>query len=130
MTSQKTPSDRPSATDGKAPRSLEEARRAIDGMMEAARQAVDANYAKAAGVQVEASDASVRVMAYAHSQVRSALEFAEKLAHATSVAELARLQIEFARSQAEALGTQAQEMSAASARLAAKLAKKPSDPTA
>jgi hypothetical protein len=78
-------------------------------MMDATRQAVDTAHAQAEGLRQKSAEGSTRTLAFAQDQVNAAFDFAERLAGAGSIAEMARLQTEFVKSQSEKLGHAAQE---------------------
>lgn len=125
MSTDKVRYDIPEDVRDVAARSVHEAREAIDRMMEAARQAVDTARERAASLQTDAGETNERIMSYAHTHVSAALDFAEKLARATSIAEVARLQMEFARTQVETINAQTREIGAAGAKFVAQAMKPP-----
>ena len=109
MAGERQPYEVPPEVRDMAVRAIADARQAVERMMEAARRTADSTSAQAASLQAEANDANARVVGYAHDQVKAALDLAEKLARATSISEVAQLQMEFARHQAEALSSQMQD---------------------
>jgi phasin len=101
-----------------AEQSVEQAKKAVDGFINAAQQAVDTLEGHAAAAQAGAKDVGRKAMGFATENVASSFAFAEKLVRAQDAQEVMRLQSEFMRSQLEALSQQARELGDAAARTA------------
>ena len=93
-----------------AERSVEQARKAFDGFIAAARQAINTFEGQAAAVQTGAKDVGKTAVAFAEQNVASSFEFAQKLARAKDIEEIMRLQAEFVKTQIQALSDQAKEL--------------------
>ncbi len=93
-----------------AERSVEQARKAFDGFIAAARQAISTFEGQAAAVQTGAKDVGKTAVAFAEQNVASSFEFAQKLARAKDIEEIMRLQAEFVKTQIQALSDQAKEL--------------------
>jgi phasin len=106
-----------------AERSVEQAKKAVDGFITAAQQAVDTLEGHAAAAQAGAKDVGRKAMSFAEENVASSFAFAEKLIRAQDAQEVMRLQSEFMRSQLETLSKQAKELGDAAARTAAESVK-------
>jgi phasin len=93
-----------------AEKSVDQARKAFDGFMDAAY--------RAAGTLEKGSDVATsgalemgrKAMGYAEQNVASALDFAGRLVNARSPDEILALQAEFLRRQIEAFGEQAKDL--------------------
>ncbi|HXW31322.1 MAG TPA: phasin [Xanthobacteraceae bacterium] len=101
-----------------AEQSVEQAKKAVDGFINAAQQAVDTLEGHAAAAQAGAKGVGRKAMTFATENVASSFAFAEKLVRAQDAQEVMRLQSEFMRSQLEALSQQARELGDAAARSA------------
>ena len=101
-----------------AEQSVEQAKKAVDGFINAAQQAVDALEGHAAAAQAGAKGVGRRAMSFAEENVASSFAFDEKLVRAQDAQEVMRLQSEFMRTQLEALSQQAKELGDAAARTA------------
>jgi len=95
-----------------AERSVEEAKKAFDGFMNAAQQAVSRVEGRAAAAQSGADDMRKKAMAFAEQNVASSFEFARNLARAGDLEEVMRLQAEYAKTQMQVLAEQAKELGA------------------
>src|SRR5205085_9221248 len=93
-----------------AERSVDEAKKAFDGFMTAAQQAVARVEGRAAAAQAGADDIRKKAMTFADQNVASSFAFARKLAQARDLEEVVRLQTEFAKAQMQVLGEQAKEL--------------------
>ena len=93
-----------------AEKGIDQARKAFDGFISAARQTVAAtqNTAPAAGTGTQ--DMASHSLQAAEQNVRATLDFAQKLTQAKSLQEAMQLQAEFTRSQLAAVQTQATEL--------------------
>ena len=93
-----------------AEQSVEQAKKAFDGFIAAAQQAVSNFEGQAAATQTGAKDVGKRAMAFAEQNVASSFEFAQKLARAKDIEEIMRLQAEFVKTQMQTLSDQAKEL--------------------
>ena len=93
-----------------AERSVEQARKAFEGFMEAVQKTAGAVDAGANPAMAGVKDMSAKAMAFANKNVGSAFDLAGKLVHAKDVGEVVALQTEYAKSQMEAIKTQALEL--------------------
>ena len=95
-----------------AEKSVEQARKAIDGFMGAAQKAVDTFEGSANTVQASAKDATRKTFTYAEQNIAAAFDLAQKIVRAKDVQEAMQYQAEFVRSQFEAMQTQMKEFGA------------------
>lgn len=95
-----------------AEKSVEQARKAIDGFMGAAQKTVDTFEGSATTVQSSAKDMTRKTFAYAEQNISAAFEHAQRLVRAKDVQEAMQLQSEFVRSQFAALQDQMREFGA------------------
>ena len=102
-----------------AERSVEDAKRAFDGFINATRQAVSTFEGHAAAAQAGAKDMTQKAMSFAERNVDASFEFAQKLVRAKDAEEVTRLHADYVRAQMEALGEQARELGQAAAKSAA-----------
>ncbi len=93
-----------------AEQSVEQARKAFDGFIAAAREAVSTFEGQAAAAQTGAKDVGKKAVAFAEQKLANSFEFAQKLARAKDVEEIMRLQAEFVKTQMQALSDQAKEL--------------------
>jgi phasin len=93
-----------------AEQSVEQAKKAVDGFISAAHQAVGAIEGHAVAAQAGAKDVGRKAMTFAEQNVASSFDFAQKLVRAKDTQEVMRLQSEFVRTQIEALSQQAREL--------------------
>lgn len=91
-----------------AEKSVDQARKAVDGFLTAAQKAVDTveGYAPA---NPSAKDMSRRTFAYAEQNIAAAFELAQKLVRAKDPMEAMRLQTEYVQAQLAAMQSQARE---------------------
>lgn len=91
-------------------RSVEQARQAVDGFMNAAQEAVSSIESQASGAQTGAQNVMRQTMRFAEQNIASAFDFAQRLARAQGLAEVMQLQTEFAQEQIKRLTEQAHEL--------------------
>ena len=96
-----------------AEKSVEQARRAIDGFMGAAQRTVDTMENAGNTVQANAKDATRRTLSYAEQNVAAAFDLAQRLVRARDIQEAMQIQAEFVRSQFNAMQSQVKEFGAA-----------------
>ncbi len=105
-----------------AERNVEEARKAFDGFIGAARKAVETAQGSAGSAQGNAQDIGRKAIAYAENNVAAAFDLAQKLVKSKDLAEVMRHQSDFLKTQMAALQAQLSEMGAAVQAVAAKAA--------
>lgn len=93
-----------------AEKSVEQARKAIDGFMGAAQKTVDTFEGSATTVQTSAKDVTRKSFSYAEQNIAAAFDLAQKLVRAKDVQEAMQYQAEYVRSQFEAMQTQMKEL--------------------
>ncbi len=107
-----------------AEKSVEQAKKAFDGFIAAAQQAVAQVEGQAAAAQAGATDMRRKAMSFAEQNVATSFEFAQKLAQARNVEEVVRLQTEFVQAQMRTLAEQAKELGASAVATASDAAKR------
>lgn len=90
--------------------SMEQARKAFEGFIGSAQQAVGTFQGQAAAAQTSAKDVGQKVMTFAERNVSASLDFAHRLVQAKDVNEVVRLQSEYVSAQMQALAQQAKEL--------------------
>lgn len=109
----KTPYEVPAQMRELAERNVEQARKAFDGFIGAARKAVEAAPGSAGFAPFNAQDIGLKAIAYADNNVSAAFDLAQKLVNAKDLTEVMHLQSDFLKSQMAAFQTQFKEMGAA-----------------
>lgn len=92
-----------------AEKSVEQARKAIDGFMGAAQKTVDTFEGSATTVQSGAKDATRKTLTYAEQNISAAFDLAQKMVRAKDMQEAMQIQGEFVKSQFESMQTQMKE---------------------
>jgi len=92
-----------------AEKSVEQARKAIDGFMSAAQKTVDTFEGSANTVQASAKDATRKTFTYAEQNLAAAFDLAQRMVRAKDMQEAMQIQAEFVRNQFEAMQTQMKE---------------------
>jgi phasin len=92
-----------------AEKSVEQARKAIDGFMGAAQKTVDTLEGSASTVQSSAKDATRKTFTYAEQNIAAAFDLAQKMVRAKDVQEAMQYQAEYVRAQFEAMQAQMKE---------------------
>ena len=113
----------PSEMRNLAEQSVEQARKAFDGYMTAAQQAVEALEGQATVAQAGTKNVGKKAMTFAEQNVATSFEFAQKLVRAKDVQEVLRLQGEFVQAQMQALSEQAKDLSETASKVAMEAAK-------
>ncbi|KAA2242206.1 phasin [Salinarimonas soli] len=109
MTDEKRGYEIPTEMRDFAEKSVEQARKAMDGFIGAAQRAMDTFDGSANPVQTSAVDLSRRSLALAEQNLGAAFEHAQRLVRAKDPAEAMRLQAEFVQSQFQAMQSQMRE---------------------
>src|SRR3954466_9527229 len=92
-----------------AEKSLEQTRQALDSFLEAARRTAETMEQTTDKVQAGAKDMAQRTLSSAEQNIRTSLDYAERLVRAKDLQEAAQIQSEFVRSQVEAMQVQMKE---------------------
>jgi phasin len=95
-----------------AEKSVEEARKAFEGFMEAAQSARSNLEGTTSRLQAGSKDAGAKAVNFAEDNMRAAFNHAEKLVRAKDPEEILSLQLEFARSQVAMFQEQMKELGA------------------
>ena len=106
-----------------AENSVEHAKKAFDGFIAAAHEAVTSLEGHASKTQAGAKEVGKKAIDFAEKNVASSFAFAQKLVQAKDVEEMMRLQAEFVATQIKALGEQARELGESVANAATDTAK-------
>jgi len=92
-----------------AEKSVEQARKAVDSFLSAARRTADTLEGSANTVQSSAKDMTRKTLSYAEQNLSAAFDHAQRLVRARDVQEAVQFQSEFVRSQFAALQAQMKE---------------------
>jgi phasin len=92
-----------------AEKSVEQARKAIDGFMGAAQRTVETLEGSTNSVQTNAKDATRKTFTYAEQNIAAAFDLAQKMVRAKDLQEAMQYQAEYVRSQFEAMQAQMKE---------------------
>jgi phasin len=101
-----------------AEQSVTQARKAFDGFLEAANQALGQFQGQAQAARSGAQEIAHKSMSYAEQNVAATFDFAQKLMHAKDPAEVMALQTEFLSRQMQTVSAQVQDLGQAAARMA------------
>src|SRR5829696_4695174 len=96
-----------------AERSLTQTRQALESFLQAARRTAETMEQTTEKVQAGAKDMAQRTLSLAEQNIRTSLDYAERLVRAKDLQEAARIQSEFVRTQAEAMQAQMKEFGSA-----------------
>ncbi len=96
-----------------AERSLTQARQALDSFLGATRRTAETMEQTTDKVQAGAKDIAQRTLSAAEQNLRTSLDYAERLVRAKDLQEAVRIQSEFVRTQAEAMQAQMKEFGSA-----------------
>src|SRR5215208_228791 len=92
-----------------AERSVTQARQALDSFLQAARRTAETMEQTADKVQASSKDMAQRTLSAAEQNIRTSLDYAERLVRAKDLQEAAQIQSDFARTQTEAMQAQMKE---------------------
>jgi len=106
-----------------AEQSVEQARQAFGGFINAAQQAVHDMEDRASTARAGAKDVGEKAMTFAQQNIMASFEFAQKLLRATDVQEVMRLQAEYIQAQMKVLNEQAKELGESASKAAMESAK-------
>jgi phasin len=93
-----------------AEKSVEQARKAINGFIGAARKTADTIESSASTAQASGKEIASKTFSYAEQNIAAAFDLAQRLVRAKDVQEAMQIQAEFARSQFAAMQTQMKEL--------------------
>jgi phasin len=100
-----------------AEQSVAQARKAVDGFIQAASQAMGQMHGQAQAAQSSATEIAHKSMAYAEQNVAATFDLAQKLMRAKDPAEIMRLQSEYLSRQMQTLSSQVQELGQSAAKM-------------
>jgi phasin len=106
-----------------AEQSVAQARKAVDGFIQAANKAMGQMQGHTQAAHSAATEIAHKSMAYAEQNVAATFDFAQKLMHAKDAAEVMGLQSEFLGRQMQALSAQVQELGQSAAKIVMETAK-------
>ena len=106
-----------------AEQSVAQARKAFDGFIQAANQAMGQLQGRAQAAQSSASEIAHKSMSYAEQNVATTFDFAQKIMHAKDASEVMGLQSEYLSRQIQALSSQVQELGQSAAKIVVDAAK-------
>lgn len=92
-----------------AEKSVEQARKAMDGFLGAAQKTVDTFEGSANTVQASAKDMTRRTFTYAEQNIAAAFDLAQRMVRAKDLQEAMQIQAEFVRNQFESMQAQMKE---------------------
>ncbi len=93
-----------------ADRSVEQARKAMDGLLTAAQKAGNMAETSAKTMHESASSIASKTMHHAQANIKAAFDLAQNLAHAKDLKEVSDLQSAFMKAQLESLQVQAKDL--------------------
>jgi phasin len=93
-----------------AEKSVDQARKALDGFLGAAHKAVDTLQGSTSTLQTTATDATKKTLSYAEQNLAAAFDHAQKLVRAKDFQEAVAIQTEFAKTQFQALQGQLKDL--------------------
>jgi phasin len=106
-----------------AEQSVTQARKAFEGFIQAANQAVGQMQGQAEAAQSSATEIAHKSMEYAEKNVAATFDFAQRLMHAKDASEVMGLQSEFLGRQMQAISAQVQELGQSAAKMVVDAAK-------
>ncbi|QFU15655.1 phasin [Microvirga thermotolerans] len=95
-----------------AEKSVEQARKAMDGFLGAAQKTVDTFEGSATTAQASVKDVTRKTFSYAEQNIAAAFDLAQKMVRAKNVQEAMQYQAEFVRSQIESMQAQMRDLGA------------------
>jgi phasin len=106
-----------------AEQNVTQAKKAVDGFIEAANKAMGQMQGHAKAAQSSATEIAHKSMTYAEQNVAASFDFAQKLLHAKDAAEVMALQSQYLSRQMQALSTQVQDLGQSAAKIVVDAAK-------
>jgi len=108
----------PNDVRGMAQASFDQARRAFEGLLVAAQRTASSFEDQGAAARAGAKDVASKAIGFAEANVRSSLDYAEKLLKAKDMSDIMRLHSEYVQAQMRSLADQAGEIGQALTRAA------------
>jgi phasin len=108
-----TPFKVPDEMRNMAERSVTQARQALEGFLQAARRTTESMEQTSGKVQAGAKDAAQKTLSAVEQNLRTSLDYAQRLVRAKNLQEVGQIQSEFARTQTEAMQAQMKEYGSA-----------------
>src|SRR3954466_11830976 len=96
-----------------AERSVTQARQALESFLQAARRTTETMEQTTDKIQAGSKDMAQRTLSSAEQNIRTSLDYAERLVRAKDLQEAAQIQSEFVRSQVEAMQAQMKALGSA-----------------
>jgi len=96
-----------------AERSVTQTRQALEGFLQAARRTTESMEQTSGQVQAGAKDAAQKTLSAVEQNLRTSLDYAQRLVRAKNLQEVTQIQSEFARTQTEAMQAQMKEYGSA-----------------
>jgi phasin len=109
-----------------AEQSVTQARKAFDGFIQAANQAMGQMQGHAQATHSSATEIAQKSMTYAEQNVAASFDFAQKLMHAKDASEVMGLQSEYLGRQMQTLSAQVQDIGQSAAKMVIDAAKQKS----
>ena len=106
-----------------AEQSVAQARKAFEGFIQAANQAMGQFQGQAQTARSTASDIAHKSMSYAEQNVATTFDFAQKLMHAKDASEVMALQSEYLNRQVQTISAQVQDLGQSAAKMVVDAAK-------
>jgi phasin len=106
-----------------AEQSVAQARKAFDGFIQAANQAIGQVESRANVARSTASEIAQKSMSYAEQNVAATFDFAQKLMRAKDAAEVMGLQSEYLSRQMQTISAQVQDLGQSAAKMVVEAAK-------
>jgi phasin len=106
-----------------AEQSVAQARKAFDGFIQAANEAIGQMQGRAQAAHSGASEIAQKSMTYAEQNVAATFDFAQKLMQAKDATELMGLQSDYLSRQMQSLSTQVQDLGQSAAKIVVEAAK-------
>jgi len=106
-----------------AEQSVAQARKAFEGFIQAANQAMGQFQGQAQTARSTATDIAHKSMSYAEQNVTATFDFAQKLMHAKDASEVMALQSEYLSRQVQTISAQVQDLGQSAAKMVVDAAK-------
>jgi phasin len=106
-----------------AEQSVAQARKAFEGFIQAANQAMGQFQGQAQNARSTATEIAQKSMSYAEQNVATTFDFAQKLMHAKDSAEVMALQSEYLSRQMQTISAQVQDLGQSTAKMVVEAAK-------
>jgi phasin len=106
-----------------AEQGVTQTRKALEGFIQAANQAVGQAHGQAQAAHSSANEIAQKSVSYAEKNVAATFDFAQKLLHAKDAGEVMGLQSEYLSRQMQTLSEQVQELGQSAARMVVEAAK-------